>query len=542
MIVALVAAYSFLAFHMYDLQLVKGNYYLAQVKAELFSPNFVKANRGAIYFMDKNGNPLPAVLNKDFPVVYAVPKAIEDAAETANALSPLLNKPVAELEKGFSQKNDSYELLRRKADSDLAQKISDLNIKGIYVDTESGRFYPLGAVGSHMLGFVGPNGGDSGENGHYGLEEFYDQQLSGVAGKIFDGKIIKPLAGRDLILTVDPNIQIEASRLLNDIVTQYKATGGSVIVEDPQTGKILAMDSSPTFDPNSYNLSPISNFTNPVTQKLYEPGSVFKIVTMAAGIDSGKIAPDTTYFDTGTITLNGRTISNHDYKTHGGYGRITMTNVIENSLNVGAAFAQRQMGRDIFAAYVKSFGFSEKTGISLPGEIGGDIKRLNPKERDIAFATASYGQGVAVTPLELIAAISAIANGGNLMRPYIDASLAAVTIRKVISQETARKVAGMMISAVDKADVAKISGFSIAGKSGTAYVPDFERGGYTNDVINTYVGFGPVSNPRFVILIKLDKPLGAPLAGISVVPYFRDLAQFILNYYGLQPDRLQEKM
>jgi len=339
-------------------------------------------------------------------------------------------------------------------------------------------------------------------------------------------------------LTIDPNIQIEAERILDKLVSECKAKGGSVIVEDPKTGKILAMGGYPNFDPNDYGKFPIANFLNPTTQQIYEPGSVFKIITMATGIDSGKITPETKYYDTGSVTLNGRTIQNYDIKTHGPYGWETMTNVIEHSINTGAVFAQRQIGRDIFTKYLTSFGFGEKTGIDLPGELNGDLRRLSPKEKDIAFATASYGQGVAVTPTELITAVAAIANGGNLTRPYLNSALEPKVIRRVIRESTAQQVTAMMVSAVDKAGVAKITGFTIAGKTGTAFVPDFKNGGYTDNVINTYVGFGPTSDPKFVALIKLNEPQGAPLAGLSVVPAFRELAQFILNYYGVAPDRI----
>jgi cell division protein FtsI (penicillin-binding protein 3) len=215
-----------------------------------------------------------------------------------------------------------------------------------------------------------------------------------------------------------------------------------------------------------------------------------------------------------------------------------MTNVIEHSINTGAVFAERRIGRDIFVKYVKDFGFGEKTGIDLPGEVAGNLGNLSPKAPDINFATASYGQGVAVSPIEIVSAVSAIANGGLLMRPYLNANLQPTVIRRVISPETAKAVAGMMISAVDKAGAAGIKGYSIAGKTGTAFIPNFQGGGYTDKVIDSYVGFGPASSPKFIILIKLDGLDSSQLAALSVVPAFRELAQYILNYYDIPPDRL----
>jgi cell division protein FtsI/penicillin-binding protein 2 len=391
-------------------------------------------------------------------------------------------------------------------------------------------------LAAHALGFVSQSDADSGESGRYGAEKFYDDLLTGKTGEAKEDKILSPETGADLALTIDPSIEREAERSLENLIKNYSASGGSVVVMEPQTGKILAMGSFPSFNPNAYADSDLSAFINPVTQKIYEPGSVFKVITMAAGIDAGKITPETIFEDTGKLIVSGRTIQNWDLKAH---GKVTMTQVIEQSINTGAAFAQKKVGDAVFREYLDRFGFGEKTGIDLPGEVKGDLRRLVPGAPAVAFATASFGQGVAVTPIEMINAIAAIANGGKLMRPYVNAAEAPRVLRQVISPETARQVTQMMVSAVDKAEVAKIKGYSIAGKTGTAQVPDFARGGYTDKVINTYIGFGPASNPKFIILIKLNEPAGAPLAGLTVVPAFRDLAQFLLNYYNIPPDRIE---
>lgn len=528
--------YILLLSHLYDLQVIQGEGYLMKVQA---SPQFLEARRGTIYFTDKHGAQIAIALNKDFPFAFAVPKEIEDPKEAANQLAGVLGESPLELEKKFSEKDSLYKFLRSKLDSELAEKIEALKLKGIYVVEKAQRFYEFDALGAHLLGYVGPAQDGNKTVGQYGLEKLYEATLAGTEGKLESGKLVPPKPGEDVALTIDLNIQTEAERILRDVITKYNADGGGVIVEDPQTGKILALAGYPNFDPNEYSKSDIKNFLNPMVQKVYEPGSIFKIITMAAGIDSGKITPETTYYDTGTLTLNGRTIGNYDLKTHGPYGKTTMTEVIEHSINTGAVFAQRQTGRDIFKTYVEKFGFGEKTNIDLPGEVTGDIKRLSPKEKDIAFATAAYGQGVSLTPIELVNGIAAIANGGNLMRPYLTSDTNPEVIRKVIRDSTARQVTKMMISAVDKAEVAKIENYTLAGKTGTAYIPDFEKGGYTDDVINTYVGFGPTDNAKFVILLKLDNPEGAPVASLTVVPAFRDLAQFILNYYNIAPDRIQ---
>ena len=523
LIAALLVAYALLGFHIYQLQLVKGGYYFAKAQTQILASRGVNGDRGSVYFIDKDKNALPAALEKQFPVVYAVPKVIEDAAEAANTMAPILGMPVSTLQKIFSRSNDEYELLVRKADQSVADQVTQKSVKGVYADFELARFYPLTAIASQLLGYVGPNASDTGESGHYGVEGFYDDELG---------------AGSDINLTIDPNVQIEAEKILDDLVAAQNATGGSIIVEDPMTGKILAMGSYPNFDPNNYSVSPIANLLNPAAQRLYEPGSVFKVLTMAAGIDAGKLTPDTTYYDSGTVTVSGKKLSNYDLVKHGSYGVATMTNVIEHSINTGAVFAEGKTGNAIFTEYLKKFGLGEKTGIDLPGDIAGNLSQLNPKAPQVAFATASYGQGVAVTPLELINALAVIANGGNLMRPYVNAALSPMVIRRAISTSTAEQVMGMMISAVDKAQVANIEGYSLAGKTGTAFIPNLVRGGYTDSVIDSYVGFGPTSHPRFIALIKIDTLPSTALAAQSVVPAFKELSQYLINYYNIPPDRL----
>ncbi|MBI3589264.1 MAG: penicillin-binding protein 2 [Candidatus Liptonbacteria bacterium] len=530
-------AYAFLLFHLYSLQILSNQNYTAKAESQYAASGFLKANRGGIYFTDKDGGKLPAVLNKNFPIIYAVPKGIEDPPEAASLLAPVLHVPLKDLEKKLSKKDDLYELLIKKADLETVAKVKDFKLKGIYIDQESARFYPFGTLMSQVLGFVGPTDSSGEETGHYGLESFYNSTLAGENDNALVKSLVATKQGQDLNLTIDANIQIEAQKILSRLVTSKNAKSGSVIVQDPKTGKILAFENYPGFDPNNYGTYDLGLFSNPSVQGIYEPGSVFKIITMAAGIDSGKITPDTTFVDTGVLKVSGREIKNWDLKAH---GKITMTNVIEQSVNTGAAFAERETGHIIFKKYLQTFGLEEKTGIDLPGELNGDLKRLKTGAPEVAFATASFGQGVAITEIELLNAFSSIANGGHLMTPYLNSDLKPKEIRRTVSATTAQKVAQMMVSAVDKAEIGKINGYRLAGKTGTAQVPDFKKGGYTDKVINTYLGFGPVSDAKFVILIRLNEPEGAPLAGTTVVPAFRSLAQFILNYYNLPPDRIRQ--
>ncbi len=531
------AAYAFLVFRLYDVQVRQGAFYSARASSQIAASGILFPARGTIFFTDKNGNHIPVAINKQYPVIYAVPKVIEDVAEASGQLASMLSMPVEDVVKKISKK-DSYELLAKKASDEQVSAVTSAHIKGVYLDTAPSRYYPLGTVASQLLGFVGASSNSTIDQGKYGLEEFYNDTLKGTAGDAGGGRVVAATAGEDIVLSIDPNIQIEAERILQTAAKTYQAEAGTVIVEEPATGKILAMGSWPNFDPNDYGKAPLSALLNPATQQVYEPGSVFKVLTMATGIDAGKITPNTTFNDTGVLNVSGRTIRNWDKKAH---GLVTMTNVIEQSLNTGAAFAQRATGDTIFKEYLTKFGFGEKSGIDVPGELKGDLRRLFAKDAPaVVFATASFGQGVAVTPLQMISAISVLANKGVLMQPHLRSNVEPKIIRQVISEKTASQVAAMMVSAVDKAKVAKIPGYRLAGKTGTAFIPDFKKGGYSDDVINTYIGFGPTTNPRFVILFKLVRPAGAPLAGQTVVPAFRELAQFLINYYNIPPDRIED--
>ena len=529
-VVLLVLAFAYLGFHLYQLQLVRGGYYYAQAESEQSAAASNNANRGAIYFTDSNGNTLPAAIDQPFPIIYAVPTAIKDPSTTAATLAPILGMPVSTLKAIFSRPHDQYELLINKADPTVAAKVEALNIPGVYTQFEPERFYPLSTVASQVLGYVGPNPSGAGESGHYGLEGYYNSLLEGASST--SG------VGQDLTVTIDPNIQIEAEKILDNLVQTTGATGGDVMVMDPKTGKILAMGSDPNFDPNNYGQFPIADFMNTDVQGVYEPGSIMKLLTMSAGIDSGKITPDTTYYDHGYVNVDKAHITNYNLTTEGAYGAgTTMTQVIEHSINTGAIWAENTTGNAIYLSYMKKFGLDQKTGVDLPGEVAGNLSQLTPSAPQVDWDTAAFGQGVAVTPLELVDAISAIANGGLLMRPYLNAALQPQVIRRVISTSTAAQVAQMAVDAVDLAQVAEINGYSMAGKTGSAFIPNPKGGGYLNELTDSYIGWGPTSDPKFIAFIRLNTIPVTSLAAETVVPAWNQLAQWIINYYNIPPNR-----
>jgi len=515
--------YGILGFNLYKLQVVKNDYYVKRAEAQSEISRELELRRGQIFFTDRYGKKIPAALNKDYPVIYAVPKEIDDPEETYGNLNLVLNKILPEnIKTALSNKQSFFRMIVDKATKDDLRAVSESKIDGVYAGAKQHRFYPFEKLASHALGFVGVNENKNAPSGLYGIEGLYDDLLS---------------RGVDVELTLDRNIQAHAEEILQSLVEKFNATGGTVIVQEPKTGSIIALANLPDFNPNSYSASPLKNFLNPAVQSVYEPGSVFKPFTMAAGIESGKLTPETTYYDAGKITLNGKTITNWDKKS---YGNITMTNVIERSVNTGAVYAESLTGHSDFYAFLKRLGFGSKTGVDLPDEVSGSLKNLERKDaRAIDFATASFGQGTAVTPMQLINAFSSIANGGLLMRPYVKRTEGPKVISRDMKEETAKQVTAMMESAVVKAQVAKVASYRVAGKTGTAQIPDFNRGGYTEEYIHSYVGFAPISAPRFVALLKLDRP-SAILAGQTVVPAFRELAEFILTYYNVSPDDLPE--
>jgi len=438
-----------------------------------------------------------------------------------------------------------------------------LNIKGLGFTSQSYRFYPENEVASHIIGYTANIDGEL--HGRYGLEEFFNTELFGEYGSlkaergnkanlviVNDREYIKAENGKDFVLTIDRNIQFFACERLKATVERLSAEGGTVIAIQPKTGEIIAMCSVPDFDPNNYNkVKDIAYYNNPATFYQYEPGSVFKTVTMAIAIDQGKVLPTTTYQDEGQIMIKGwhKPIRNSDFSTHGPHGLVDMNAVLDRSLNTGAIFAMNKVGPVVFADYVKRFGFGERTGVELGSESPGNINNLlKNKVKDIDAATASFGQGIAVTPLQMVMSYQVIANKGLMMKPHIvkkiiypngrEEEVSAKTINRIVSEKTAATVSAMLVNVVEKghSQKAAIPGYYIGGKTGTAQIATI--GGYSKDkYVHTFIGIAPIEEPAFVMLTKIDKPHGVQYAEGSAVPLWREIAEFILNYYATPKTR-----
>jgi len=512
------------------LTVIRHDYYLA--KAKNISDNSGAIPRGSIFLTDKDNVPYAVALNKEFPLVYAVPVKVKDPANLAKKLVPILELDEQLLFQKLSKPNDPYEILKKKVSDNTINAIKALEEPALGIDDETLRYYPEGLYLSQVIGFLGFN--KDGQAGQYGLEEYYDKDLSGL------------ISSADLVLTIDSAIQAQAGTLLAAAVKKWQANSGSIVVMNPKSGDILAMASSPDFDANNYFVVLDKNiFVNPVTLKRYEPGSVFKPITMAIGIETNAVTPETEYYNTGSIKINDKTISNS--LPNEVLGWQTMTTVLEQSLNTGAIFVEQKVPKDIFLKYLKDFGINSKTGIDV-NEVSGDLSGLSSM-RDVNFATASFGQGVALTPIELLRALSAIANGGKLVRLHLVAKIVSRNGEtygtkndpqpQIISSETSAKLINMLVNAVENGSGrrAQVKGYTVAGKTGTAQVPDLKNGGYLDEYIHTFVGFAPAYDPKFIALIKLDNPKGVRFAESTVVSVFHDLAQFIFSYLAIPPDK-----
>jgi cell division protein FtsI/penicillin-binding protein 2 len=487
-------------------------------------------------------------MNRDSWTISVTPENILNKENFAELLSKNINLTKDQILLQLDSKNP-YIVLARDLSSDNLSKIKALNLKGLSWQNEPKRFYPQGQLASQVLGFLGGEG-----KGQYGAEGYYDDILQGKSGvveqksgldSIFSDLNPISLDGSDIYLTIDYNIQFQAEALLKKAKEKLDIESGEIIVLKPDSGKIIALANFPPFDPNQYSKEKdLGVFQNGAVQKLFEPGSIMKPFTMAAALNEGKITPDTTYVDTGSVTIGPDTIHNFNFEK---MGKQTMTQVLENSLNTGAVFAEQKLSHQTFLEYMDRFGFDEKTGIDLQGEVysHNNILRNSP---DFNFATASFGQGIGMTPLQIARGYGAIANGGKLVKPYIVEKIVngadEVYTRPeisdpIVSQQTITQLTTMLVNVVDNGfnSVAKIPGYYLAGKTGTAQIPLKDGRGYEpdNKTIQSFVGYGPAFNPQFLILVKLDNPK-VPKSALSAVPVFKELAQYIINYWKIPPD------
>lgn len=559
-----------ICFRLFNLQILQHKYYYALAFNQHEIIKKLIPERGKIFVKEEySQNLFPLATNQILYLLYAAPREIEKPEIAAKELANILiqqaktdEKPLKEklkkeiLEKLTRNPYDPYEPLKNKLTKEQAEKIEKLNLKGIYLREETWRYYPEKKLASHILGFVGFEKDE--RIGRYGLEKYFEKILKGEEGKFVGekdpfGRIIpfgkkflnEAEDGADLILTIDRIVQYITEKKLQEQIEKHQADSGSAIVLNSQTGEILAMASYPNFDPNQYfEEEKTEIFNNPNISYCYEPGSIFKIITFAAGLEEREISPETTYLDEGFVKIGPHLIKNAADKV---YGKQTMTEVLENSINTGAIFVVKKI-EDKFYQYLKKFGFDQQTEISLPSEAKGDIQGLK-QNKEIYSATASFGQGICVTPLQMIRAIGAIANNGEMTKPYLVSEIRYKNgkiekinpeKKRIISERTARTLSGMMVSVVENGHgkKAKVPGYWVAGKTGTAQVPKKEGRGYEEKkTIGSFAGFLPANDPKFVILVKIDNPKNVIWAETSAAPLFQEIAKFLVDYYKIEPSK-----
>lgn len=505
-----------------------------------------RPQRGIIF--DRNGAVLAA--NKADYQVGVSPNLVNDADEMATELAPILQRPryeiLAALESGLP-----YVLLEGRVSAEVADAIRNLeDSDGLQLDPLPRRFYPQGDLLCHVLGYV-----DFDNNGGGGVEGYYQGELAGEAASgtvnispLEEQTSITAREGADIVLTIDRTVQYTVEQHLQEALTEYGAVSGTIIVMNPRTGAILAMASEPCYSPDKFYETEQTLLLNPMVSQQFEPGSVMKIITMAAALDSGTVTPNSTYQDNGVLEVGGHRTVNWDRSAP---GTVDMTTLLSRSLNVGAATLATWMGPDVFYDYMQRFNFGRPTGIDLMSEASG-LMPLPGSElwTESLLATDAYGQGLAVTPLQMTAAAAALANNGYLMQPYVVQEIHGsngvfvhepTVLSQAVSPEAAQQVTAMVVTAVSReVQSALVPGYTVAGKTGTAQIA--ENGIYhPTDVIGSFIGWLPADAPEIVVFVKLDRPTSAPWGSQTAAPAFSKLAQELVVLLDIPPDEARLK-
>jgi cell division protein FtsI/penicillin-binding protein 2 len=540
---------------LFYLQINQGEYYKAMAQGQQTSLSETQGERGEITF---KGGEILAMTEKE-PYLFISPEEIKDKEVTAQTVAEKTGKDVNTILALTKKEGSFYEIVEPSINKAKAEEISSLNLDGVHIGYKTKRYYPGESTASQIVGFINQEG-----VGQYGLESYYNDKIKGETAVskseknpwsfLFKLSEKESLNGSSLKLTVDYNIQFMAEKLLKEGVAKYAAEGGEIIVMDPNTGAIIAMAQNPNFNPNDYQNSAMTSFQNSCTQKLFEPGSIFKPITIASAINEKKITPDTIHEDKLGYKQFGRyKVYNYSEKI---WGKITMTEVLQGSVNTGVMEAESLIGNSTFYNYLKLFGFFENTGIDLAGEVSPNSselrKALDNNTCEVCFGNTSFGQGIGITPLQMIRAFSTVINGGKLYKPYVVDTITTASKEKkieptiirenVVTPETSAQLRNMLINVVEKGfgHLAKVSGYWIGGKTGTSQVPyssiGINKSGYSDQTWQTFMGFAPALDPKFIILVKLNNPTATKTSEYSAVPIFHDLAKYIFDYWQIAPD------
>ena len=546
---------------LFFLQVLNYSYYstLALSTHEIYQK--IHPERGQIFFQDsRDGATYPVAVNRRYFQVYAVPNEIkpEEVESIAKSLNQALALPAGEIDEVKSKigkGNDPYEALAKKIPAEAVENLKTMNLKGIYWTPEVYRYYPEENWAAAILGFCSFDANGNLE-GHYGVEGYWNKILAGKSGFLLGERgaggglislagvtSVEAENGANVVLTIDRALQYQACSRLRAAFEEYKARSASLVMVDPKTGAILAMCSEPDFDPNNYSqVDDFSVYNNRAIFTPYEPGSVFKPLVMSAALDMDLVGPQTTFDDPCARKFGQYTIHNALNKC---YGRSTMTQVLENSINTGMIWVEERMPKGSLREYIEKFGFGQKTGAPLDTEMAGNISLLK-KDADIFNAQASFGQGITVTPMQLAMAYAALANQGMLLEPFLVKETQypdgrrerqeAKEVRRVVSPQASKLITAMLVSTVENTyfRTVRLDDYYIAGKTGTAQIPG--KGGYTDETNHTFGGFAPATDPRFVMVVRFEAPQRQWAESTAAV-VFKDVAKFALDYYGIKGDK-----
>ena len=541
---------------LYVLQIVNKEVYITKADRQYLSVSKNVFDRGTIFFQNKDGNQIPAATLKSGFTIAVNPRQLKDPENVYRRINQIMEVDFETFMTKATKKNDTYEEIANHADEILGAKINALNIAGLKAYKDRWRFYPGGRTASHVIGLLGYKGDDYA--GRYGLESQFESQLArkdeayvNFFAQIFSGLQTAASTSSvlaDVVTTIEPTVESVLENILASTTEKWNSdlTGGIII--NPQTGEIYAMESYPSFDPNSPKAEKNSSiFSNPLVENVYEMGSIIKPLTISAGIDAGVITASSTYHDKGFVVIDGKKISNFDGKER---GIVSMQDVLSQSLNVGATHVESLLGNSRFTDYMRAFGLNEKTSIELPNEGRNLVKNLE-SGRDIEHATASFGQGIALTPIATVRALATVANGGFLIRPHVVKSLnykigiskntSIETGSRVIKKETSQELSRMLSYSVDhilSGGTLRLPNYSVAAKTGTAQIAKENGGGYYEDkFLHSFIGYFPSYDPKFFIFLFTVNPKGVQFGSETLTRPFMELVKFLINYYDVPPDR-----
>ncbi len=494
------------------------------------------------------------VTNQPAYLVYAEPNKIKDKDSFSEFISKSLDIDKASVSAQIKDSNQLWVPLAKRVEEERIEKIKEKKIEGIGFEKMGRRFYPEASMSAHLLGFVASdNRGE--DKGYFGLEGFYDKELRGREGIlrqekdpygnpiiIGEAERIDPDNGRILKLHLDKVVQLTIEDNLKKGIEKYGAKGGVIVVMDPSSGAILGMASFPSYDMATYFDFPKEIYKNPIVGESYEPGSTFKALIMAAALNEKAVEPKTIVDESGPVNISGYSIRTWNNKYR---GEINMIQILQHSSNVGMVQVARKIGKEKMIDYIKKFGFGKETNIDLEDELVPEL-RDDEDWKEIDLATASFGQGIAVTPIQMVSAISVLANGGKLMEPHVvdeiidrEGSIVKIkpkVIREVIRSGASKVITEMLVSSVEagEAHYSLPKGFKIAGKTGTAQIP--VSGHYDEEkTIASFVGFAPADEPKFAMLVAITEPTSSPWGSETAAPLFIDIAKDLLAYYKVFP-------